>query len=58
MPEETKGREQQGSERGRADCEAAFPGRRREDACDVKVSLGSWRTVPWWIHIGSVVRIK
>src|SRR3989441_13232722 len=56
MPEEIKGREQQGSERGCADREAAFPGRRREHACDVKVSLGTPRAVLASAHVGSVVR--
>src|SRR2546428_1457791 len=56
MPEEIKGREQQGSERGQADREAAFPGRRREHACDVKVSLGTSRAVLASAYVGSVVR--
>src|SRR2546422_11124500 len=56
MPEEIKGREQQGSERGCADREAAFPGRRREHTWDVKVYLGTSRAVLASAHIGSVVR--
>src|SRR2546425_5414164 len=56
MPQEIKGREQQGSERGCADREAAFPGRRREHTSDVKVSLGTPRAVLASARIGSVVR--